>query len=99
MIETLNASIALKNGTEIEFEIDVDYSQHKEWDDFQTWCETELNGADIESLTVNEAKEILANEIDCIFIEDLFGHDSDVDYIFGSMEEFLKIVKEISEEA
>ena len=96
--EVLKASIALKNGSEIEFEVIVEYSQHREHDDYTSWCETELWGAEIDCMTAEEAKEILSNEIDCIFIEDFFGCDGDEDYIFGGRDEMLKMIKQIAEE-
>ena len=96
--EVLKASIALKNGSEIEFEVIAEYSKHKEYDDYTSWCETELWGIEIDCMTSEEAKEIITNEIDCVFIEDLFGYDSDEDYIFGGRDEMLKTIKQIAEE-
>ena len=96
--EVLKASIALKNGSEIEFEVIAEYSQHREHDDYTSWCETELWGSEIDCMTAEEAKEILENEIDCIFIEDLFGCDSDEDNIFGGRKEMLEMIKEIAKE-
>ena len=49
-------------------------------------------------MTAEEAKEILENEIDCVFIEDLFGCDSDEDNIFGGRKEMLEIIKQIAKE-
>ena len=54
--EVLKASIALKNGSEIEFEVIVEYSQHREHDDYTSWCETELWGTEIDCMTAEEAK-------------------------------------------
>ena len=96
--EVLKASIALKNGSEIEFEVIVEYSQHRKHDDYTSWSETELWGIEIDCMTAEEAKEIITNEIDCVFIEDLFGYDSDEYSIFGGRNEMLKMIKQIAEE-
>ena len=94
--EFIKLMIALNNGKEFECEIMVQYFLDHNYNDFQHWDELWIDKVEIWDLSPEEAQEILNNKIDIVHIEDLLGHESDIDFIFGNNEEFIKELTQIS---
>ena len=98
MKEYLKASLEIESGKEFNFEIEVEYSESKEYNEVQTWLEITIDKISINEMWAEEAKEILESKITCIHIEEFLDNYSDVDYIFGGMDYFIEELKLISKE-
>lgn len=93
MKDYLRASIEIDQEHEFEFEIGVEYSLAKEWDDFRRWEGLELHDSWVEGLENEECDIILNGKITCFYSESLEEHDTDLDFLFGDEEEFRNQVK------
>lgn len=94
MIEYINASIEIDKEHEFTFEIGVEYSLTRDWDDFRVWGAIELYKTWVEGLTNEECDIILNGKITCFSSYPLEENDTDLEWLFGDEHEFRNQIKE-----
>ena len=94
MNQSVYATVTTQEENEIELTLDVDFTLSKEWDDFRKWQEIDINEVVI-NIDKEDAEVILAEGIKKIVTGELCETDTNIEYFFGSIENFITELEKV----